>query len=188
MDAAVARDDNSGVRLLAFLMGCNIKPPVACSPSLPRDGGSRDPSAAPPPCAERPSGTAAPVRTSSCVVELPRAVTPAVTPDGARALRRLLCAPRRTTGPFAEQWCVLGTFPLKPKQGWPLEHALPRSPLPDGGTVPRRRQGAVRGEHIGTSALASRGPLRRPRPLRQSPSIHLDLAALQTRRPWPGFN
>ena len=32
----------------------------------------------------------------------------------ARALRRLLYAPRRTTGPFAEQWCVLGTFPFQP--------------------------------------------------------------------------
>ena len=43
---------------------------------------------------------------------------------GPGPLRRLLCVSRRTTGPFAERWCVLGTFPSQPNSGSPTRTRL----------------------------------------------------------------
>jgi len=134
-------------------MGCNIKPPVVCSPNLPRDCGSRDPSAAPPPCAERPSGTAAPARTSSCAWSC-RARLPRRTPRRPRPAPSLWCASRRTTGPFAEQWCVRGTFPHNRSCWQSNTHTRsPLSPLGNGAS-PTAPLGA--GGHLRPSPTARR--------------------------------
>ena len=95
-------------------MGCNIKPPVACSPSLPpRDCGSRDPPTAPPPRRSAPPGRLRPCGRLPVLGVAARGDSRGDS-RWPRPLRRLWCASRRTTGPFAERWCVVGTFPLKP--------------------------------------------------------------------------
>ena len=103
-------------------------------------------------------------------------------PPARRAISRapacavFVVALRRTAGPVGEPWCVLGTFPLKPKRAQTLPRCL--YSVPSAGRrsrVPRRRL-RRRGEPFGTSALARRGRSAVRGRVGQSPSIHLEPA------------
>ena len=95
---------------------------------------------------------------------------------GPRPLRRLLRASRRPTGPLAERWCALGTFPLKPKRA--LKNTLRgrRCASTERRSSASPAAGAGAREPLGTPALANNDLYAVRGRVGQSPSIHLEPA------------
>ncbi len=106
---------------------------------------------------------------------------------GPRPLRRLLRALRRPTGPVAEPWCALGTFPLKPKRAQKRSPGGARCPLPDVGQGCSQAVAQARRALRHVCSREAR-PICRPQPRRPKSEYPFGTCALQTRRPRPDFN